>query len=189
MTYSPQKLSTFGKQSIDGVQAIANSVFTAAEQAVSLHLQTARSLFEHGLSSVRALSDAKDSKELWTLGSAISQPGVAQAIAWSRGLYEIASRTQQDIGQQGEVLIGDFTRSLAELLDDVAKNAPTGSEPGIAAVKSALSVTRSTLDNISQTSRKVAEIAGANVAAADAAIKSASSSQAPQSSRAASKAA
>lgn len=186
MTYSTQKLSTFGKQSIDGAQAIASSVFTAAEQAASLHLQAARSLFEHGLSSVRALSDAKDSKEVWALGGAISQPGIEQAIAWSRGLYDIASRTQQDIGQRGEVLIGDFTKSLAELLDDVAKNAPSGSEPGIAAVKSALSVTRSTLDNINNTSRKVAEIADANVAAAGAAIKSASSKQ---SSHAASKAA
>lgn len=33
MTYGNQHLSTFGKQSIDGIQAIANSVFTAASKA------------------------------------------------------------------------------------------------------------------------------------------------------------
>lgn len=186
MSYSNKYLGTLAKHSLDGAHAIANSTFTAVEQAAALNLQTARSTLEHGLSRVRALSEAKEPQEVWALGGAVSQPGIEQAIAWSRGLYDIVSRTQHEIGQRGEALIGEFTRSLSDFLDDFAKNAPTGSQHGIAAVKSALSPTRSTLDNISNTSRKVAELADANVAAAGAAIKSASSKQ---SSHAASKAA
>jgi len=189
MSYSNKYLAPLApvaKHSLDGAHAIANSTFTVVEQATALNLQTARSTLEHGLSRVRALSEAKEPQELWALGGALSQPGIEQAIAWSRGLYDIVSRTQHEIGRRSETLISDFTRSLSDLLDDFAKNAPTGSQHGIAAVKSALSATRSTLDNISNTSRKVAELADANVAAAGAAIKSASSQQF---SRAASKAA
>ncbi|THF65163.1 phasin family protein [Pseudothauera rhizosphaerae] len=183
MSSSNEHFSAIGRQSLESLEAIGSSVLKAAEQSLGLHLQTARSLFEHSLSSVRGLSESGDASAYWSSAPALAQPGIEHLVSWSQGLYEIASRTQQELGRHGESLLSEISKSLSGLLDQAARHAPSGSEHGIAAVKSALSATRSTLDNISQASRKVAEIADANVAAASqAAIKSSSGSSSGSSS-------
>ncbi|WP_168734224.1 phasin family protein [Pseudothauera nasutitermitis] len=168
-------IGVLSRQSIDSIQTIGGTLLNATEQTLALNLRTTRSLFEHNLATLRTLAEADTPQTFWAQAPKLAQPGIEELVGWSRGLYEISSNSQQSLSREGEALLSEVNKSLASLLDQAERNAPSGSEHGIAAVRTALSATRNTLENISQASRKVAEITDANVAAAaSAAVKSAS---------------
>jgi len=59
---------------------------------------------------------------------------------------------------------------VASLLDKVSKNAPAGTDIGVAAVKSALAAASSAYDNFNRVVKQATDIAEANVTAASATV-------------------
>lgn len=89
-----------------------------------------------------------------------------KAIAYSRGIYEISSRTNEQFLKFGEARQSDFNKSLSGFLDRLGKAAPAGSDVAIAAFKSAISAANSALDNANRAVKQVTDITEASVAAA-----------------------
>ncbi|HTO49856.1 MAG TPA: phasin family protein, partial [Burkholderiales bacterium] len=88
----------------------------------------------------------------------------------SRSVYELSAGQQAEFTRLVEGQAAEMNKTLVGLLDKFAKNAPAGSDVAIAAVKSALGAATTAYDSFTKATKQATEIAGANIAAATAAV-------------------
>jgi phasin family protein len=166
MFATQQQLSSVSQTNIETLATFANTAFASAERLAALNLSTARSILEDSFGTAKTLMSAKNPQELIALQSALAQPALDKAMAYSRGLYEIANQTQGVLGKLFEGQVSEINTNVANALDKAAKNAPAGADVAIAAVKSAIAATNTAFDNMNKAAKQAAEITEANVAAA-----------------------
>lgn len=166
MFATQQQLSNASQTNIETLATFANTAFASAERLAALNLSTARSILEDSFGTAKTLMSAKNPQELIALQSALAQPALDKAMAYSRGLYEIANQTQGVLGKLFEGQVAEINSNVSNALDKAAKNAPAGADVAIAAVKSAIAATNTAFDNMNKAAKQAAEITEANVAAA-----------------------
>jgi phasin family protein len=166
MSALPEQLASTNKANIESLLTLANTTFASAERLAALNLNTARNLLEDVVSNAKTLLAVKDVQEFLNVQVALAQPSVEKAVAYSRGVYEIASQTQEELSKVFEAQFAELNKNVSSALDKAAKNAPAGSDVAVAAVKSAIAAANSAYDSISKAAKQVAEITEANVAAA-----------------------
>jgi phasin family protein len=166
MYTTPEQLSATNKANIESLLTIANTAFASAERLAALNLNTARSILEDVVANAKTLFAIKDVQELANVQAALAQPSLEKAVAYSRGVYEIATQTQEELSKVFEVQFAEVSKNVSTALDKAAKNAPAGSDVAVAAVKSAIAAANSAYDSMTKAAKQVAEIAEANVAAA-----------------------
>ena len=151
---------------------LANTVFASAERLAALNLNTARSLLEHSVANITALQGAKDVQSFISLQSTQAQPAVELAVAYSRGFYEIATQTKEEIAKIVETQTTDTKAKVSALADKLLITAPAGSDAAVAGVRKVIDMVNSAYDSMNQAAKQATKIAEANVAAAsDAALK------------------
>ncbi|MGA7817444.1 MAG: phasin family protein, partial [Caballeronia sp.] len=107
--------------------------------------------------------------------------------SYGRHLYEIASSTQAEFARVAEAQFEDQNRKVQTLVENVAKNAPAGSETAVAVMKSAITAANTTYETIHKASKQAVEIAESNFNAAATAATKAASQATAQASRAVAK--
>ena len=121
----------------------------------------------------RALS-VKDAQELLALQASLTQPTAEKVLSYGRHLYEIASATQAEFAKVAEAQFEEQNKKVQALVDNVAKNAPAGSETAVAVMKSAITAANTTYETVHKATKQAVEIAESNFnAAATAATKAA----------------
>ena len=167
MTYvTPEKFAAANKANVETMMLVANTAFASAERLAALNLNTARSILEDSVANAKALLAIKDVQGLVAMQTALAQPAVEKAVAYSRSVYEIATQTQEELNKVLESQVGDMNKNVVAALDQAMKSAPAGSDVAVAAVKQAIAAANSAYDNMSKAAKQVAEMTEANVAAA-----------------------
>jgi phasin family protein len=164
MYTTPEQLSAANKANVETLVTIANTAFASAERFAALNLNTARMMLEETAGSSKSLMTAKDPRELMALQTAMAQPVLEKAVAYSRSAYEIATQTQEALAKLFESQIAVLNNNVSTALDNAAKNAPAGSDLAINAVKSAIAAANTAYDSMNKAAKQVAEMAEANVA-------------------------
>ena len=166
MLTTPEQFAASNKAGVDAMLSVASAAFASTERLAALNLNTARSLLEDAITNAKSLLAAKDVQELMSLQSALAQPMVEKAVAYSRSVYEIMSHSQEEVSKLVEAQVAELNKNVAEALDNAAKSAPAGSDVAVAAVKSAIAAANSAYDSVNKAAKQVAEMAEANVTAA-----------------------
>jgi phasin family protein len=166
MFKTPEEFAAANKASVDALLTIAHAQFAAFERLSALNFNTTKAAFEDSVAQAKALLSVKDAQGFASLGAASAQPALEKAIAYSRSLYEVATQTQAEITKLAESQAAETSKTVATLLDNLAKNAPAGSDAGVAALKSALTAANSAYGNFSKVVKQATNIAEANVTAA-----------------------
>ena len=169
MYVSPEKLVATNKAAVDALLELAGAQFAAGEKLAALNLATAKSVFEDSTEHVKALAEAKDPQELVKLNSSFAQPAIEKAVAYGKGVYDVALSTQSSFTKVAEANVAEMNKALVTLLDAAAKNSPTGSDAAVTAMKSALAAVNSAYDSIQKVAKQAAEVVEVNFAAAQAA--------------------
>lgn len=142
---------------------VSGKAFESVEKVVDLNLNAVKATLEDSAITVRQLLAAKDPQEFFTLSAAQIQPTAAKSIAYGRHLAKITSETQAEIARTTEEQLAVTSRKVSELVDDVTKNAPAGSENAVAAVKAAIGNANAAYEQFSKTVKQVAEVTEANL--------------------------
>jgi phasin family protein len=171
MYFTPEQIATTNKAGFEAILGLASSQFAAFERLSALNFNATKAAFEEGVGHAKALLNAKDVQEYVNLNSAVTQPTIEKAIAYSRSAYEFASQTQGEVAKLLEAQAAEFNKNLVGLLDKVSKNAPAGSDVAVAAVKSALAAANTAYDSFNKVARQATEIAEANFATATSTAK------------------
>ncbi|HEX7052426.1 MAG TPA: phasin family protein [Burkholderiales bacterium] len=171
MYVTPEQIQAAQKANVEALLAVANAQFAAFEKLANLSAGAVKSAFEDSVNNTRALLGAKDVQEFVSLQNSFAQPAIEKAIAYSKGVYEVATQANSELSKVAERRVAEWNESFVGLLDKVSKNAPAGSDVAVAAVKSMLAAANSAYDNMNKVARQATEIAEANVAAATETVK------------------
>jgi phasin family protein len=184
---TPEQFAAANKAQFDTLFGLTNKAFEGMEKLLELNLQVVKStLAESQENAQRALS-VKDAQELLALQASLAQPVAEKALSYGRHLYEIASSTQAEFARVAEEQYEEQNRKVQTLVENVAKNAPAGSETAVAVMKSAITAANTTYETIHKASKQAVEIAESNFNAAATAATKAASQATAQASRAAKK--
>lgn len=100
----------------------------------------------------------------------LAQPSAENVFSYGKDVFAIVSDVQKEITQLTEKQIADNQQQAAEFVEQLAKNAPAGSESAVALVKSSLVAASNATDSVLKATRQAAELNEANVTAATGAV-------------------
>lgn len=170
---TPEQFVAAQKANLEALFGLTSKAFEGVEKLVELNLQAIRSnLAETQEHTQRALS-AKDPQELLALQAGYAQPLAEKVLSYGRHVYEIASATQAEFVKVAEAHYEEQNRKVQSLVDNVAKNAPAGSETAVAVIKSAINAANTTYETVQKATKQAVEMAESNFNAATAAASKA----------------
>ncbi|RTZ42319.1 phasin family protein [Candidimonas sp. SYP-B2681] len=166
MSAIPQQVLANQKASLDRFLAIQNTFFGGFEKLVDLNLKVIKATMEEVAEKSQQVIEVKDAQEALAFTSALVQPGAEKALAYSKHVYDIVSGVQVDLSKLTEEQIAQGQQQVTEVIDTIAKNAPTGSEGAVALLKSSLATANSAYESVAKATRQAADAAESNITAA-----------------------
>jgi phasin family protein len=153
---------------------LTHKTFSNMEKVVGLNLVTARDTISESADLAKAALAAKDPQSLVALQASVLQPSAEKATAYGRQLADIAKSAQADMVAVAEAQVAAVQQSLHQLVDVATKNAPAGTESGVAFVKQAMEAANSAYANVQKAAKQATDIAEANFnAVTETAVKAA----------------
>lgn len=163
----PEQLSTASKANIEANLALlsnlTNKAFENVGKIAELNLAAAKSSLEESNAAAKQLFAAKDAHEWFSFSAAYAQPAAEKVQAYLRHLASIASEAQAEFTKTAETQIAESSRKVLELVEELSKNAPAGSENAVALVKSAIGNVSAGYEQFSKSAKQAAETIEANL--------------------------
>lgn len=166
MYQAPEHLLAFNRANLEVAAKFAGVALQGAERILELQLKAARSAFADGVENAKTLASVKDIKELAALRDTLTQPSIERATAYAKNFYDVTAATQAEFGKLVDEQIADFNKQVVTALDRMVKNAPAGSEVGIAAFKSGIAAVNGAYENLSKVAKQMTEVTQSNIEAA-----------------------
>ncbi len=165
MYQAPQALLELNKSNVDAAMRVAAITLRSIEKLVGLQLGTAKEVLSDGASGARLLTEVKKPDDLKLLRERLVEPGIEKVQAYARNLYDVAAATQKEMSAVVESQIGDITKSMTAVLDQMAKTAPSGADLAVTAVRTAVSAANVAFDSLSRAAKQATEVGEASFAA------------------------
>lgn len=162
-----EQLSAATKSQIESQLAMFNiltaKAFDSMEKFIELNVNATKASIDETSATAKQLLAIKDPQEFFAVSAAQAQPTAEKAFAYSRHLASIASSTQAEFTKAAEAQIAESSRKVSALVDELAKNAPAGSENAFAAFKAVLGNANAGYEQLSKTTKQAVETIEANM--------------------------
>ncbi len=165
MYQAPEQLLALNKANLEVAAKFAGVALHGAERILELQLKAAKTAFADTVENAKAIAAVKDIKELAALKD-LTQPSIEKATAYAKDIYDVTAATQAEFGKLVDQQIADFNKQVVTVLDKMVKNAPAGSEVGIAALKSGIAAANGAYENLSKVAKQITEVTQSNIEAA-----------------------
>lgn len=163
----PEQFSAASKANFEAqlslITALTNKAFEGVEKVVDLNLNIAKASLEESNSAAKQFLSAKDPQEWLSLAAAQAQPNAEKALAYGRHLASIASGVQAEFTKAAEAQIAETSRKVLELVEEVSKNAPAGSENAVTLFKTAIGNANAGYEQLTKTTKHAVETLEANL--------------------------
>ena len=171
MNITPEQIRAAAKTNLDAIIEITTAQFNAVEKIANLQAVAIKSTFEDTIANVRALAGANGVQEYVKLQGSFAQPAYEKAIAYSKGMYEVATQTNAELAKVAERRIAEWNEGMVSFLDQALKNIPGASDAVVGAMKQAIAAGNSAYENLTKATKQATEMAEANVSAATETVK------------------
>jgi phasin family protein len=158
MSLTPEQVIAANKANLETLVGLTNKAFAGVEQLIELNLAAAKAAMSDSQQQAHAALSVKDAQQLLSLQASLFQPLAEKAVAYNRHLYEIASSTSSDFTKAYEAQVLGAQRAFNELVDNMAKNAPAGSESAVAAFKTAVSAGNNALESVQKAVKQATDL-------------------------------
>ena len=150
------------KSNIDTLFGLTGKAFDGVEKLIELNIQAAKSVISEAARTTQAVLSIKDVQERIALQSSLLQPAAEKAAAYTRGVYEIAASTGAEVTRVAEAQSAEAQAKFMAIFETAVKNAPAGTENGVALVKSAVAAAYNAIETVQKAAKQAAEVAEAN---------------------------
>lgn len=166
MSAIPQHILTVQKATLDNFLAVQGAMFGGFEKLADLNLKVIKATLEDVAEKSQQAVEVKDAQEALAFTSGIVQPNAEKALAYGKHVYDIVSAVQADLSKLAEQHIVLGQQQVTDAIDQLAKNAPTGSEGAVALMKSSLATANNAYESAVKAARQVTDAAESNINAA-----------------------
>jgi len=175
MSAIPEQVIATQKASLDNLLAVQGTFFNGFEKLVDLNLKVIKATLDEVAQKSQEAIELKDTQEAVAFTSGLVQPGAEKALAYSKHVYDIVSGVQTELSKLTEAGIAQGQDHVAQAIEQLSKNAPTGSESAIALLKSSLATAANAYESVSRAAKQASQAAESNMnAAASATLQAAS---------------
>lgn len=166
MSAIPQPLLAVQKATLDNFLAVQGAVFGGFEKLADLNLKVIKATLDEVAEKSQQAVEVKDAQEALAFTSGLVQPNAEKALAYGKHVYDIVSAVQADLSKLTEQQIVLGQQQVTDAIDQLAKNAPTGSEGAVALMKSSLATAGNAYESAVKAARQVTDAAESNINAA-----------------------
>jgi len=163
-----EQIASTNKANFETLLGLTNKAFEGVEKLVELNLQVAKSALGDSAETSRAALSAKDVQELLAVQAGLLQPAAEKASEYSRQVYEIAAATKAEVNKVAAETAAATQQNFVSAFDAAIKNAPTGTESGVALLKSAVAAANNAYESLQKAAQQATDYAEANITAATA---------------------
>jgi len=160
---TPEQLAAAQKANLETLFGLTQKAFEGVQKLVDLNLEATRAVLADQAKNAQDLLSVKDAQELLALQASLVQPLAEKSLAYSRQLYEIASGTGAALGLRAEEQAKDAQHKFMSVVDNMARNAPAGSEAAVAVMKNALSAATTAMETVQNAVKQAGAMAENNL--------------------------
>ena len=157
-TFDFEQFAAATKKSVAEAQGLANSAFLGFEKLVALNLATAKSSLFETSGDFYSVFSAKTPVDALAAHASLAKPLAEKTIAYGRSVVAIATETSAEFTKVAEARLAEGQKNFTAALDLLSKNAPSGSDQVVAAIKSAVNAGQQAIDTAKSSVRKVTEL-------------------------------
>jgi phasin family protein len=150
------------KTNVETLFGLTGKAFEGFEKLIELNISAAKTAMTEAAQNTKAALSAKDAQELVALQTSLLQPAAEKAAAYSRYVYEIAASTGAEVTRVAEAQSAEAQAKFMAIVDTAVKNAPAGTENGVALIKSAVAAANNAIETAQKAAKQAAEVAEAN---------------------------
>jgi len=150
------------KANVDTLFGLTGLAFDSVEKLIELNMQVAKAAMSEAAETTQAAMSVKDAQQLMALQAGLLQPAAEKAAAYSRHVYEIAASAGAEVNRVAEATTAEAQAKFMAVVDSAVKNAPAGTENGVALVKSAVAAANNAFETVQKAGKQAAEVADAN---------------------------
>jgi phasin family protein len=162
------------KATLDMLFSVTNGIVVGVEKLVQLNMQTIRSTLDDTLDQAQKALSVKEPQEWPALQSSLAAPTAEKMQAYGRQLFEIGAAIQAEFKRLAHAQWEASDNRARTLVEEVAKNAPAGSEAAVAALDSTMTAVNALYETLEKTGQQAVEATRSNLdVAAAAAAKTA----------------
>ena len=160
-----EQLVNTQKTNIDTLFGLSTKAFEGVEKLIDLNISAAKDAMTEAAQTTKQALSAKDPQELIALQQSLLQPAAEKAAAYGRYVYEIAASTGAEVSRVAEAQAAEAQAKFMAIVDTAVKNAPAGTENGVALIKSAVAAANNAIETAQKAAKQAAEVAEANFTA------------------------
>jgi phasin family protein len=175
MNQLPKEMLESQKATLEAMMAFQGTVFGGFEKLVDLNLKVMKATMDEASQKTQEAMGIKDAQDAVAMTSGLIQPSADKAAAYSKHVYDIVSGVQADLAKLAEGKVAEGQKQLHAAVEQMTRNAPTGSEGTISMIKSSLAQATAAYDSMNKAAKQAAEVAEKNLHAATSATFKAAS--------------
>ncbi|TXT40831.1 MAG: phasin [Comamonadaceae bacterium] len=165
MFITADQISATNKTNLDAVQNLATKSFAGVEKLVELNLAATKAVINESFAHVQSLLSAKDAQAFFALQTGLLAPLAEKTVSYGRHVYGIAVETGAEFTKAAEGKAAEAQKSFNQVVENVAKNAPAGTESAVTVIKSALASSQSAIESAQSAAKQALAMAESNISA------------------------
>lgn len=144
---------------------VAATSFDAMEKQIDLNLKAMRASLADVAEASNQMLGVKDFQEFYAAAQHNAQPLAAKGTSYARKAYAINVETATEFARLAEHQVAEANKSVAAMINEMNKTAPSGTEGVVALVKSAFSASNTAYEAVNKATKQVVDMVEANVEA------------------------
>lgn len=164
-TFSPEQFAATSKAGVEALQAMTGSAFASIEKLFELNLAASKAMVSESFGNMQAVMAAKDPQEAMALQNAMFQPMAEKSVAYSRHVIAIATESGAEFTKAFEAKAAQAQADFAAMTENMAKNAPAGSEAAVAFFKTTMDASQNAIESAKASAKSAADAMQANMTA------------------------
>ncbi len=164
-TYTPEQFAATSKAGVAALENMTGNAFASMEKLVELNLAASKAMMTESFGNMKAVLAAKDPQQAMTLQTAMFQPMAENTVAYGRHVFAIATESSAEFTKAFESKIAESQAGFTALVENMAKNAPAGSEASVAFLKNTMAISQNAIESAKASAKSAADAMQANVTA------------------------
>jgi phasin family protein len=166
MKNTAEQFISTNQANLQALQSLTTQAYAGVEKLVELNMAASKAALGESFSHVQAVLSAKDAQELMALQSGLLKPLADKSAAYAQNVQTIVTGSSAEFTKAVEAKAAEAQKALSGVVENLAKNAPAGSESAVAAFKNALTAGQNAIETAQTTTKKAMETAQTNFTAA-----------------------
>lgn len=157
-----EQIAAAHKANMETFFGLTQKAFEGVEKIVELNMAATKATLEEVAENAEAALSAKDAQEFLALQANMMKPLAEKTAAYSRQMYEISADSATELGKVLEAQTTEAQKKMKTLVEDMGKNAPAGSEAGVAMVKNMVASANTAFESMQKAAKQASDMAQQN---------------------------